>query len=178
MLLRDSDARMLSENSYDKLSVDEVYTFSNKKQYKVIEKRDDTQNGFRAYVFAPVIKGKVDKSQLLIGYAGTDPYSLNDIRTDLQLPIHHNTNNLKINNHYKDLKNSTIHKKYNTIKDKNDLFSFSSNLNNKALFGDLWAAKFAPTQMDESDAFTESVKKKYPDSEIHPLGHSLGAFLA
>ena len=37
MLLRDSDARMLSENSYDKLSVDEVYTFSNKKQYKVIE---------------------------------------------------------------------------------------------------------------------------------------------
>ena len=74
------------------------------KQYKVIEKRDDTQNGFRAYVFAPVIKGKVDKSQLLIGYAGTDPYSLNDIRTDLQLPIHHNTNNLKINNHYKDLK--------------------------------------------------------------------------
>ncbi|HDA4255527.1 TPA: lipase [Staphylococcus aureus] len=178
MLLRDSDARMLSENSYDKLSVDEVYTFSNKKQYKVIEKRDDTQNGFRSYVFAPVIKGKVDKSQLLIGYAGTDPYSLNDIRTDLQLPIHHNTNNLKINNHYKDLKNSTIHKKYNTIKDKNDLFSFSSNLNNKALFGDLWAAKFAPTQMDESDAFTESVKKKYPDSEIHPLGHSLGAFLA
>ncbi|HDE7198269.1 TPA: lipase [Staphylococcus aureus] len=178
MLLRDSDARMLSENSYDKLSVDEVYTFSNKKQYKVIEKRDDTQNGFRAYVFAPVIKGKVDKSQLLIGYAGTDPYSLNDIRTDLQLPIHHNTNNLKINNHYKDLKNSTIHKKYNTIKDKNDLFSFSSNLNSKALFGDLWAAKFAPTQMDESDAFTESVKKKYPDSEIHPLGHSLGAFLA
>ena len=67
-------------------------------------KNDDTQNGFRAYVFAPVIKGKVDKSQLLIGYAGTDPYSLNDIRTDLQLPIHHNTNNLKINNHYKDLK--------------------------------------------------------------------------
>lgn len=109
MLLRDSDARMLSENSYDKLSVDDVYTFLNKKQYKVIEKRDDTQNGFRAYVFAPVIKGKVDKSQLLIGYAGTDPYSLNDIRTDLQLPIHHNTNNLKINNHYKDLKNSTIH---------------------------------------------------------------------
>lgn len=32
--------------------------------------------------------------------------------------------------------------------------------------------------MDESDAFTESVKKKYPDSEIHPIGHSLGAFLA
>ena len=76
-------------------------------QIKTIQshrKRDDTQNGFRAYVFAPVIKGKVDKSQLLIGYAGTDPYSLNDIRTDLQLPIHHNTNNLKINNHYKDLK--------------------------------------------------------------------------
>ncbi|HCZ2642596.1 TPA: lipase, partial [Staphylococcus aureus] len=59
-----------------------------------------------------------------------------------------------------------------------DLFSFSSNFNNKVLFGELWAAKFAPTQMDESDAFTESVKKKYPDSEIHPLGHSLGAFLA
>ncbi len=34
MLLRDSDARMLSENSYDKLSVDEVYTFSNKNNTK------------------------------------------------------------------------------------------------------------------------------------------------
>ena len=95
MLLRDSDARMLSENSYDKLSVDEVYTFSNKNNTKS-SKNATTQNGFRAYVFAPVIKGKVDKSQLLIGYAGTDPYSLNDIRTDLQLPIHHNTNNLKL----------------------------------------------------------------------------------
>ena len=31
-------------------------------------------------------------------------------------------------------------------------------------------------RLDESDAFTESVKKKYPDSEIHPLGHSLGEF--
>ena len=30
----DSDARMLSENSYDKLSVDEVYTFSNKNNTK------------------------------------------------------------------------------------------------------------------------------------------------
>ncbi len=86
MLLRDSDARMLSENSYDKLSVDEVYTFSNKKQYEDHEKRDDTQNGF-GICSLPVMKGKVHKSQLLIGYAGTDPYSLNDIRTDLQLPF-------------------------------------------------------------------------------------------
>ncbi len=48
----------------------------------------------------------------------------------------------------------------------------------KPLIGDRTPAKFAPSQMDESDAFTESVKKKYPDSEIHPIGHSLGAFLA
>ncbi|GJF50599.1 lipase [Staphylococcus argenteus] len=173
----DKLSRRISERSYENLRKNKYYDILGK-DYKVIEKRDDTQNGFRAYVFAPVIKGKVDKSQLLIGYAGTNPYSLNDIRTDLQLPIHHNTNNLKINNHYKDLNNSTIHKKYNTINDKNDLFSFSSVLYTKALIGDRTPAKFAPTQMDESDAFTESVKKKYPDSEIHPLGHSLGAFLA
>ncbi|CEH26628.1 hypothetical protein [Staphylococcus aureus] len=123
MNLSDALSRSVSDMSYENLDKDQTYDFLGQ-DYKVIEKRDDTQNGFRAYVFAPVIKGKVDKSQLLIGYAGTDPYSLNDIRTDLQLPIHHNTNNLKINNHYKDLKNSTIHKKYNTIKDKNDLFSF------------------------------------------------------
>ncbi len=126
MEINDALSRELSSGSYERLRKNHTYSFLGQK-YKVIEKRDDTQNGFRAYVFAPVIKGKVDKSQLLIGYAGTDPLSLNDIHTDIQLPIHHNTNNLKINNHYKDLKNSTIHKKYNTIKDKNDLFSFSSN---------------------------------------------------
>lgn len=90
----------VSDFSYSKLKKDNTYKILGQ-DYKVIEKCDDTQNGLRAYVFAPVIKGKVDTSQLLIGYAGTDPFSLNDIRTDLQLPIHHNTNNLKINNHYK-----------------------------------------------------------------------------
>ena len=33
-VIKNSDARMLSENSYDKLSVDEVYTFSNKNNTK------------------------------------------------------------------------------------------------------------------------------------------------
>lgn len=103
MLLRDSDARMLSENSYDKLSVDEVYTFSNKNNTKSSKNATTPRMGLE-HMFSLSNQGKVDKSQLLIGYAGTDPYSLNDIRTDLQLPIHHNTNNLKINNHYKDLK--------------------------------------------------------------------------
>ena len=45
MLLRDSDARMLSENSYDKLSVDEVYTFSNKKKNK---KKNNTKSSKNA----------------------------------------------------------------------------------------------------------------------------------
>lgn len=177
MTISDKLSRHISQISYDSYEIDNIISYQGQ-DYKVIEKRDDTQNGFRAYVFAPVIKGKVDTGQLLIGYAGTNPFSLYDIRTDLQLPIHHNTNNLKINNHYKDLNNSTINKNYNTMNDKNDLFSFSSVLYTKALIGGRTPAKFAPSQMDESDAFTESVKKKYPDSEIHPIGHSLGAFLA
>ncbi|EJD88838.1 hypothetical protein ACUXN9_001429 [Staphylococcus epidermidis] len=32
----------------------------NGQNFKVIEKRDDTQNGLKTYAFAPVVNGKVD----------------------------------------------------------------------------------------------------------------------
>lgn len=63
---------------------------------KVIEKRDDTQNGLRAYAFAPVKNGKPDKKHIIMGYAGTDPFSIHDIFTDAQLRFYNNTKNLKL----------------------------------------------------------------------------------
>lgn len=46
------------------------------KNYRVIEKRDDTQNGLRSYAFAPVVNGKPDTNNIVMGYAGTGPLSM------------------------------------------------------------------------------------------------------
>ncbi|EHM71618.1 hypothetical protein HMPREF9956_0565 [Staphylococcus epidermidis 14.1.R1.SE] len=48
------------------------------KNYRVIEKRDDTQDGLRSYAFAPVVNGKVDTSHIYMGYAGTKLTSMKD----------------------------------------------------------------------------------------------------
>ena len=39
-----------------------------------------------------------------MGYAGTDPLSMKDWKTNLSLPYHNNTDDLKIDERYKDLK--------------------------------------------------------------------------
>ena len=41
-----------------------------------MEKRDDTQNGLRSYAFAPVVNGKPDTNNIVMGYAGTGPLSM------------------------------------------------------------------------------------------------------
>ncbi|MDU2309639.1 MAG: hypothetical protein E7D68_11385, partial [Staphylococcus epidermidis] len=93
------------------------------KNYRVIEKRDDTQNGLRSYAFAPVVNGKVDTSHIYMGYAGTELTSMKDWKTNANLPFHNNTTNLKIDERYKDLKNTTITEKYNKPTDDNDVLN-------------------------------------------------------
>ena len=131
------------------------------KNYRVIEKRDDTENGFKAYAFSPVVDSKIDTSNIYMGYAGTDFKSIRDLFTDIQLPFYNNTSNHKINQRYSDLNKTTITEKYNNPSDKSDFFF-----------------KGVPNQIDESVAFTGSVKKKYPNSKFHGGAHSLGAFIA
>ena len=155
------------------------------KNYRVIEKRDDTQNGLRSYAFAPVVNGKVDTSHIYMGYAGTELTSMKDWKTNANLPFHNNTTNLKIDERYKDLKNTTITEKYNKPTDDNDVLNTMDTIGETIIKkvthsnvpNDIYT-KGAPSQIDESAAFTQAVKDKYPNSKFHSGAHSLGGYLA
>ncbi|EJD98603.1 hypothetical protein ACUW9V_001134 [Staphylococcus epidermidis] len=150
----------VADESYKDLKKGREYDL-NGQNFKVIEKRDDKQNGLKAYALSPVVNGKVDTNHIYMGYAGTDFKSIRDLLTDLQLPFYNNTSNHKINKKYSDLDNTTITEKYNDSSDKSDFFF-----------------KGVPNQIDESAAFTGAVKKKYPNSKMYAGAHSLGALIA
>ncbi|WP_218084441.1 hypothetical protein [Staphylococcus epidermidis] len=155
------------------------------KNYRVIEKRDDTQNGLRSYAFAPVVNGKLDTSHIYMGYAGTELTSMKDWKTNANLPFHNNTTNLKIDERYKDLKNTTITEKYNKPTDDNDVLNTMDTIGETIIKkvthsnvpNDIYT-KGTPSQIDESVAFTQAVKDKYPNSKFHSGAHSLGGYLA
>ncbi|QRL17072.1 hypothetical protein HKH64_06100 [Staphylococcus epidermidis] len=155
------------------------------KNYRVIEKRDDTQNGLRSYAFAPVVNGKVDTSHIYMGYAGTELTSMKDWKTNANLPFHNNTTNLKIDERYKDLKNTTITEKYNKPTDDNDVLNTMDTIGETIIKkvthsnvpNDIYT-KGTPSQIDESVAFTQAVKDKYPNSNFHSGAHSLGGYIA
>ena len=155
------------------------------KNYRVIEKRDDTQNGLRSYAFAPVVNGKPDTNNIVMGYAGTELTSMKDWKTNANLPFHNNTDDLKIDERYKDLKNTTITEKYNKPTDDNDVLNTMDTIGETIIKkvthsnvpNDIYT-KGTPSQIDESVAFTQAVKDKYPNSNFHSGAHSLGGYLA
>ncbi|MCE7782025.1 lipase family protein [Staphylococcus xylosus] len=180
----DLQSQKLAEYSYRDLKKDKSYVI-NDQQYQIIEKRDDTQNGLRAYAYAPIVNGKPDTNNIVMGYAGTELASMKDWKTNANLPFHNNTTNLKIDNHYKKLKNTTINEKYNKPTDDNDMLntmdSFGEMITKKMTHSyepnDI-ATKGTPSQIGESAAFTQAVKDKYPNSKLYAGGHSLGGYLA
>ncbi|WP_342610550.1 hypothetical protein [Staphylococcus hsinchuensis] len=103
MKITDKTKNYIANDSYDDIKVGEPISTYNQGDFQVIEKRDNTTNGLRAYAFAPVVNGKPDTSQIVIGYAGTDALSLNDLKTDTKLPIYHDYNikNIIIDKEYK-----------------------------------------------------------------------------
>ncbi|WP_232166658.1 hypothetical protein [Staphylococcus gallinarum] len=42
------------------------------KNYRVIVKRDDTQNDLRSYAYAPIVNGNSDTNNIVMSYAGTE----------------------------------------------------------------------------------------------------------
>ncbi|MDU0428852.1 hypothetical protein QVA77_11825, partial [Staphylococcus epidermidis] len=122
MKITDETKRKLSAESYNDHNVNSVITTPASK-FKVLEKREDTRNGLKAYAYAPIVNGKPDTSNIVMGYAGTDPLSMKDWKTNLSLPYHNNTDDLKIDERYKDLKNITITEKYNKPTDDNDVLN-------------------------------------------------------
>ena len=157
----------------------------NGQNFKVIEKRDDTQNGLRFYAFAPVVNGKPDTNNIVMGYAGTELTSMKDWKTNANLPFHNNTDDLKIDERYKDLKNTTITEKYNKPTDDNDVLNTMDTIGETIIKkvthsnvpNDIYT-KGTPSQIDESVAFTQAVKDKYPNSNFHSGAHSLGGYIA
>ncbi|EHR95899.1 hypothetical protein ACXXHR_05850 [Staphylococcus epidermidis] len=184
MKITDETKRKLSAESYNDHNVNSVITTPASK-FKVLEKREDTRNGLKAYAYAPIVNGKPDTSNIVMGYAGTDPLSMKDWKTNLSLPYHNNTDDLKIDERYKDLKNITITEKYNKPTDDNDVLNTMDTIGETIIKkvthsnvpNDIYT-KGAPSQIDESAAFTQAVKDKYPNSKFHSGAHSLGGYLA
>ena len=120
-----------------------------------------------------------------MGYAGTELTSMKDWKTNANLPFHNNTTNLKIDERYKDLKNTTITEKYKKPTDDNDVLNTMDTIGETIIKkvthsnvpNDIYT-KGTPSQIDESVAFTQAVKDKYPNSKFHSGAHSLGGYLA
>ena len=73
-------------NSIFYMEVGDVRKFGGVK-YEILKIEDNTSNGMQAMAVAPVLKGKVDPSEIVIAYAGTNPGDNLDIRTDIQTVI-------------------------------------------------------------------------------------------
>ncbi|MCD8922092.1 hypothetical protein [Staphylococcus epidermidis] len=184
MVYTDQDFRNLSEESYDNYEIGDTVKHDGK-TFEIMEKRDDTQNGLRSYAFAPVVNGKPDTNNIVMGYAGTELTSMKDWKTNANLPFHNNTDDLKIDERYKDLKNTTITEKYNKPTDDNDVLNTMDTIGETIIKkvthsnvpNDIYT-KGTPSQIDESVAFTQAVKDKYPNSNFHSGAHSLGGYIA
>nr|WP_231146555.1 hypothetical protein [Streptococcus equi] len=71
------------------------------KQYRVLLVQDNNNdahktndNGMQAMAVAPIVKGDIDTSQVVIAYAGTNAADSRDIDTDWQLLIRGNQDDL------------------------------------------------------------------------------------
>lgn len=53
-------------------------------KFKVLKVEDNLESGMQAMAVAPIVEGRVDTSHIVIAYAGTNFFDLNDIRTDIQ----------------------------------------------------------------------------------------------
>ncbi|MBM0772927.1 hypothetical protein, partial [Staphylococcus epidermidis] len=184
MKINDNTKLKLSESSYQNYNIGRQVS-TPKGEFEVIEKRDDTQNGLRAYAYAPIVNGKPDTNTIVMGYAGTELTSMKDWKTNTNLPFHNNTDDLKIDERYKDLKNTTITEKYNKPTDDNDVLNTMDTIGETIIKkvthsnvpNDIYT-KGTPSQIDESVAFTQAVKDKYPNSNFHSGAHSLGGYIA
>ena len=96
MKINDNTKLKLSESSYQNYNIG-CQVSTPKGEFEVIEKRDDTQNGLRAYAYAPIVNGKLDTSNIVMGYAGTELTSMKDWKTNANLPFWNSNEQSKYN---------------------------------------------------------------------------------
>ncbi|HEL0714888.1 TPA: hypothetical protein TUY03_001337, partial [Streptococcus equi subsp. zooepidemicus] len=114
MSITDSSYRKLAEQVYNvepskakfnekkKIVEGRLVTDNNTgKQYRVLLVQDNNNdahktndNGMQAMAVAPIVKGDVDNSQVVIAYAGTNAADSRDLDTDWQLLIRGNQDDL------------------------------------------------------------------------------------
>lgn len=166
MLITDEQYKWLAEQSYwveeGKEDVryhpeeGELYNYNPKDkslgQYQVLEVEDNTVNGMQAMAVAPVVNGKVDTSQVIIAYAGTNAADEHDRDTDVQMVIGGDTNTLRTDTEKVRVGISTLTIPVDTT--------------------------ITDSQLVTAQRFYDEIQKKYPHANLTTTGHSLGAYLA
>lgn len=125
-----------------------IYNFGNTK-FQIL-KIKDSLDGMQAMAAAPIKNGKVDISQVVIAFAGTNLSDWKDLETDAR----------SIMNLYGNRPGASFSEKATT----NKILSVSG-------------LKTAG-QINSAIAFANEVKKEYGEAAISTTGHSLGGFLA
>ncbi|WP_165005106.1 MULTISPECIES: lipase [unclassified Enterococcus] len=119
--------------------------------FKILKiKENSSSNGMQAMAVAPIIHGKVDISQVVIAFAGTNQADLKDLETDVRSVMNLYGNRPFSSDLEKRMANTLLH---------------------------VTGLKTAG-QVDAAAAFAEEVQKKYSQATISTTGHSLGEFLA
>lgn len=86
--MKDQNYNSLSGDVYrvDKMKSDDPINLGelvDDKQFKVIKVEDNQENGMQAMEVVPIKEGKVDDTQIIIAYAGTNFSDSRDRETDL-----------------------------------------------------------------------------------------------
>lgn len=171
-ILNDEQARWLAEQSYwvDDKKTDKPYTPEKGKQYyynskhtelgkyEVLKVKDNSDNGLQAMAVAPVDKaGKVDTSEVVIAYAGTNADDTKDIQTDIQTVV--------FGSDELTLDNNPVGSRMRDIEGNGSGFNPDKVVTVDA-------------QSVSALEFAKEIKNEYKDAVMTTTGHSLGEYLA
>ena len=159
----DRDYKILSDESYevDSNKNDQPWEkgdiLSNSKlstDYKVLQVKDNKENGMQAMAVAPIKNGKPDTSQVVIAFAGANADDDLDVLTDAQ-----------------------------TVGLNKDTLTTSTRVEvpfnpNKPSDRYVTNTKIVDAQSVTALQFADEIRKKYPNASISTTGHSLGEYLA
>ncbi|MBF0777444.1 hypothetical protein [Streptococcus cuniculi] len=147
-------------NGENPVLVDDTITDPNTKQkYQVLTVQDNNNdkdatnnNGMQAMAVAPVVNGKVDTSQVVIAYAGTNSSDEHDRDTDIQMIGLGDTASLRTDTKTVQIPQTIVRMTIDTT--------------------------YTESQLKSAQRFYEQVQKEYPHAALTTTGHSLGAYLA
>ncbi|WP_067101905.1 hypothetical protein, partial [Streptococcus sp. DD13] len=138
-----------------------------RKKYQLLATEDNTQNGMQAMAVAPVVDRKVDTSEIVIAYAGTNASDSKDLGTDLEVVV----SGRKDHKTWKARKDSVPDADIGYAQD----VYFPPALPREEEPFDYVEV---PTHLGSAYEFADAIHARYPNSYISYTGHSLGGFLA